>query len=91
MGPMNDAADQGIEHLQAAAREMVSAARSFLDAVDEIIDDRDRLGSIANGLADLVERAGSVFTSTSPTSEDTGTDGPTRPRRADRVQRIHVE
>ena len=34
-----DAAREGLEHLQAAAHEMVAAARSMLDAVEELIDD----------------------------------------------------
>ena len=80
---MTDATDEGIEHLQTAAREMVSAARSFLDAIDEVIDDRERFGSIANVLADLVERAGSAISSVSPV--------PSGPKGTPRVQRIKVE
>jgi len=37
----------GVEHLQAAGREFLSAARSFLDAVEEVVEDRTRLGDLA--------------------------------------------
>lgn len=98
MGLMNDA-DEGLEHLQSAAREVVSAARSFLDAIEEVIDDRDRFGPIAHGLADLVERAGAVVTSAASNASaaspgsPTDSSGPPKaaPKRAARVQRITVE
>jgi hypothetical protein len=42
---------EGIEHLQAAAREMIRATRSLLDAAEELVDDprsvQDLVGSIA--------------------------------------------
>ncbi|MEY2404166.1 MAG: hypothetical protein QOD38_1717 [Acidimicrobiaceae bacterium] len=34
-----DPARDGLEHLQAAAHEMIEAARSMLDAVEEILED----------------------------------------------------
>ena len=34
-----DKVHEGIEHLQAAAREMIQATRSLLDAAEELIDD----------------------------------------------------
>jgi hypothetical protein len=34
-----DPAREGLEHLQAAAHEMIAAARSMLDAVEEALDD----------------------------------------------------
>ena len=34
-----DPAREGLEHLQSAAHEMIAAARSMLDAVEEILDD----------------------------------------------------
>ena len=34
-----DKVHQGIEHLQAAAREMIQATRSLLDAAEELVDD----------------------------------------------------
>ena len=42
-----DPAAAGVAHLQRAGREFVSAARSFLDAVEEVVEDRTRLGELA--------------------------------------------
>ena len=47
-------AAQGVEHLQSAARELLKAARSFLDVVEEVVEDPERLTGAASGLADLV-------------------------------------
>ncbi|HEY4377369.1 MAG TPA: hypothetical protein VGM93_09430, partial [Acidimicrobiales bacterium] len=48
-----DAAD-GVNHLQAAAREMVAAGRSFLDAVEDVVEDNDRMASVVSGMTDLL-------------------------------------
>jgi hypothetical protein len=42
-----DPAREGLEHLQAAAHEMIAAARSMLDAVEEILEDPRAAGSVA--------------------------------------------
>jgi hypothetical protein len=47
----------GIEHLQSAARELISAARSFLDVLDDVVDDRDKLGDLAATVSSVVESA----------------------------------
>jgi hypothetical protein len=49
----------GFSHLQAAAREMVAAARSFLDAVEELVEDDDRFGQAVGQVTDLVREASS--------------------------------
>jgi hypothetical protein len=49
-GP-EDHARAGLEHLQAAAREVIKATRSLLDAAEELVDDpravQDLVGTIA--------------------------------------------
>ena len=55
-----DPAREGLEHLQAAAHEMIAAARSMLDAVEEILDDPRAATSMASAfgtLSRLVEGA----------------------------------
>jgi len=56
-----DPASAGVAHLQRAGREFVSAARSFLDAVEEVVEDRTRLGELAESftgfLGELSEAA----------------------------------
>jgi len=46
-----------IAHLQAAAREMVAAARTFLDAVEAVVEDDERLGRAVGGVTDLLQQA----------------------------------
>lgn len=56
-----DAVERGTEHLQAAAREMLSAARAFLDAVEDLVEDPDRirdLGQAVGTVAQQVARVG---------------------------------
>jgi len=59
-GPASTAA-AGAEHLQAAGREFLAAARSLLDAVEEVVEDRARLGELAESftgfLGELAESA----------------------------------
>jgi hypothetical protein len=57
---------EGIEHLQAAAREMLAAARSFLDVVEDVVEDPERLSAAASSVVDLVR--GGVTSATRPSS-----------------------
>src|SRR5690349_17641137 len=78
-----DPAREGLEHLQAAAREMVGAARSMLGAVEELLDDPRAAGSIGTAVGTigrLVEGAVSSMTGAHGEGSD---DEP-------RVQRIKV-
>ena len=65
----DDRAQEGLSHLQAAAREAIAAARAFLDVADELVTDPaavsavvDALGSVGRGAArrgrDAVGRTG---------------------------------
>jgi hypothetical protein len=81
-----DPAREGLEHLQSAAHEMIAAARSMLDAVEEVLDDPRAATSMAAAfgtLTRLVEGAvasvgGMVAGSTSAPDDEP------------RVQRIKV-
>lgn len=44
--------EEGIEHLQSAARELISAARIFLDVVEDLVEEPER---ITNTLSGVVE------------------------------------
>lgn len=52
--------NDGTAQLQRAAREVLGAARSFLDAVEELVEDRDKLHgaveSVTGVVSDLVAR-----------------------------------
>lgn len=48
-----DPGREGLEHLQAAAHEMIGAARSMLDAVEEILDDPRAATSMASAFGTM--------------------------------------
>ena len=51
----------GVEHLQSAAREMIAAARTFLDVVEEVVGDNVAVASVADALGSfgqVVSRGG---------------------------------
>lgn len=78
--------EAGVEHLQAAAREMIGAARAFLDVIEELVEDQDKVAEVfsavgeATRVAARAARDGAGF--------GTGEDG--RPD-APRVERIDVD
>jgi hypothetical protein len=74
---------EGVAHLQAAAREMVAAGRSFLDAFEDMVEDDERLAGVVGGMTDLLGQVTSAVTRL----------GSTPPRRGgeERVRHIVVE
>lgn len=85
--------DRGMEHLQTAAHEMIAAARSFLDVVEDVVSDREKLRGVADAVTDLVASAGGSLAKVadrvahSAPGHAAGDETPTAPR----VRRIHVE
>jgi hypothetical protein len=53
----DDRAAEGLEHLQAAALEMIAAARAFLDVAEDLVSDPDRVAGTLASLATLVDLA----------------------------------
>lgn len=45
---------EGVEHLQAAARELLGAARAFLDVVEDVVEDSERFSGAAATVSDLL-------------------------------------
>jgi len=43
----------GVEHLQAAAHEMIAAGRAFLDAVEDVVRDRDAVASVVDAFGSI--------------------------------------
>ena len=56
----HDRAREGLDHLQAAARELIAAVRAALDVAEDLIDDPDTIASVVGaaghlgGLGDVV-------------------------------------
>lgn len=51
------AVERGTEHLQAAAREMLSAARAFLDAIEDLVDDPERIRQLGHAVGTVADQA----------------------------------
>jgi len=68
---MNDErAAEGLDHLQAAALEMIKAARAFLDVAEDLVADRDKV-------AEVVAAIGTVADVTTRAVRDRGVHGAT--------------
>jgi hypothetical protein len=67
--PLGDAA-QGVEHLQTAAKEMIRAARSLLDAAEGLVDDPTVVQNLAGTLTGLAGAAASWLRTSSPSAGD---------------------
>lgn len=81
-GDVHERARQGVEHLQAAARELIAAARAALDVAEDVVNDPESLAAVAGVFAsfgDLAKRVSGADPRTEP-----GDD------RAKRVERITV-
>ena len=53
----HDSGTDGVEHLQTAAREVIAAARSFLDAAEPFVADPERMRSVASVAERLLAEA----------------------------------
>lgn len=82
---MNDErAAEGIDHLQAAALEMISAARAFLDVMEEVVTDKAKVAAMVGvmGTAAQAVKAAARVNASGFSADDKGDDG--------RVQHIRV-
>ena len=84
--PVSDSARAGLEHLQAAALEMIAAARSMLDAVEELLDDPRTAASLTTAVATVGRVIEGAVASVTSTVTGTGDDPNDEPH----VQRIKV-
>lgn len=55
---MNDErAAEGLDHLQAAALEMIQAARAFLDVAEDLVADREKVADAVHAFTSVAEMA----------------------------------
>jgi hypothetical protein len=52
-----DLARAGVEHLQAAAREVIQATRSLLDAAEELVEDPSAVQHLVGTIASVAQAA----------------------------------
>jgi len=81
MADDDDKVQQGLEHLQAAAREMIQATRSLLDAAEELVEDPKAVQGLVGTLATVAQAAAGRFRSGGPTAGDDDDDGHVQPIR----------
>lgn len=63
-----DRVQEGLAHLQAAARELIAASRAFLDVVEDLVDEPNSGEAMLDALGDLSRRFGARPTG----GQDTG-------------------
>ena len=78
----DDKVHEGLEHLQAAAREVIKATRSLLDAAEELVDDPKSVQDLVGSLAHAAQMAASRLRPTGTGGDDDDDGG--------RVQHIKV-
>ena len=74
-------AKDGVEHLQAAAIELIEAARAFLDVAEEVVSELPDAEGLVGAVSELVR---SVTSGRPPREQGAGEAG-------SRVERIRVE
>ena len=79
----DDWAQKGMEHLQTAAREVIQATRTLLDAAEELVDDPKAVQGLVGTLAAVAAAAAARLRSDAPALDDDEDDD-------GRVQRISV-
>ncbi len=86
----DERAAEGVEHLQAAALEMISATRAFLDVLEEVVTDKAKVSAVMGAVGSVAQVA--VRTATRATNQPTGgRDGHFETESDDgRVQHIRV-
>jgi hypothetical protein len=83
----DDRMAEGVEHLQAAALEVIEAARAFLDVAEELITDPDRVSGTLATVATLVDGAGR---SARRRSRASTADEPQAAEKSSRLRRIDL-
>ena len=74
-GGAEDKVHEGIEHLQAAAREVIRATRSLLVAAEELIDDPRSVQDLAGSLGSIAAAAAARLRSAGPAAPSDDVDG----------------
>lgn len=66
----DDRVQQGLVHLQAAAREMIHATRSLLDAAEELVEDPKAVQDLVGTLGTLAQAAAARLRPSPASSDD---------------------
>lgn len=72
---LDDRAREGLDHLQAAAKEMIRAARVLLDVAEELVDDPATVQSVVGAVGSVASAAMGRMRAGPPSDADEGPDG----------------
>lgn len=53
----DERAAEGLDHLQAAALEMIAAARAFLDVAEDLVADREKVSEVVAAFGSIADAA----------------------------------
>ena len=81
---ISDRAHDGLDHLQAAAKELIAAGRALLDAAETLVDDPAMAAQLVGAVGGLAKLAGGVVGKAANLIEDGEDD------EASRIQHIRV-
>ena len=70
----DDKVKEGLDHLQAAAREVIEATRSLLDAAEALVDDPRAVQGLVGTLASVAQAAAGHFRAGAQHGDDHGDD-----------------
>jgi hypothetical protein len=91
-GGLDEIAREGLDHLQAAVKEMIGAARAVLDVAEELVDDPAAVQQVVGALGSLAAAAAARVRPhverTSHHGDDEGAEGDEMD--AGRVRRIRL-
>ncbi|MGK2949822.1 MAG: hypothetical protein ACSLFP_14725 [Acidimicrobiales bacterium] len=71
----HDPVHQGLEHLQTAAREVIQASRSLLDAAEHLVDDPKAVQDLVSTFTAVAAAAAGRLRSDAPRRGDDDDDG----------------
>ena len=80
---VGSSADDPVDRLQSAARDVIDAARSFLDLLQDVVDDRDRVQGLVDTFTGFVEGMAGPANAPGPEHAGSGASGPDGPEDPD--------
>lgn len=86
-----DRAAEAVDHLQVAATELIAAARAFLDVVEDVVADRDKVAEVVATVGSVADAAARAARGGTPKARRARTVGDRPEEPADEgIQHIEV-
>jgi hypothetical protein len=75
-GNLDDRAADGVAHLQAAARELIAAARAMLDVAEDLVADPGAVSAVVDAFGSVVRTAARAARDVTGSDRDRDDEGP---------------